>query len=147
MFVSVLRVRICPCKRCVSYCCVLLALSMSMRTLFSSFCTDFLVSAIFIFRTVSSVSFSPLIIVTCDLWYLISVRMSESLFYIRKSVRAMDKDRKYLEEFKSKRLIRQHIPQVRADVLWLRLLLRHRLLCHKLARHDWQMFGSILVNS
>lgn len=84
VFVSVLSVRICPCRRCVSCCCVFRALSMSVRTRASSFCTDFLVSAIFMLRTVSSVSFSPRIIVTCDRWYLISVRMSESLFYNHK---------------------------------------------------------------
>ena len=81
VFVSTLSVLTCPCSLCVSVFCVLLARSISALTLASSFCTDFLVSAIFMVSTVSSVSFSPRIIVTCCRWYLISVRISDSLFY------------------------------------------------------------------
>jgi len=81
VLVSVLSVRIYPYNLYVSDAYVFLARSMSIRRRPSSFWTDFLVSAIFIVKTVSSVSFSPRIIVTWDLWYLISVNMSESLFY------------------------------------------------------------------
>jgi len=81
VLVSTLSVRTCCYSLCVSVFCVFLLLSISLRTLVSSFCTDFLVSWIFIVSTDSSVSFSERTMPTWERWYLISVNMSLSLFY------------------------------------------------------------------